>query len=389
MARRRLDLEALVDGVVWGYPLLATRRTLHRSVPVDADGLALRTRLSTAADRGVVAPNNDTLYGSGFYDLAEGDLTIEVPPLEPGRYWSVMLLDAYTSVSYVCRRLHGSDGVVARATLDPTVPPVRDGATTIPVATPSVWVLARVVVDGPHDVAAATDALRSIRVTGPGHGAAGADGPPSDPLALVAEALASDPPAPWDVPAPPGLAGLLDEGIAAGAGPEVLARVHERVLRLGHDRIADGWGTRLGGADFGSDVVARAATARFALAAHLPAENRSYVAGIDDGAVPRRLRFRPEDLPPVRGFWSLTMYGVDGQLVDNPIDRYSIGDRTPGVEREPDGSLVIDVGADPPARTTNWLPAPPGPCAVALRAYEGHPEVVGAAWFPPPLTPAP
>ncbi|HEU5152530.1 MAG TPA: DUF1254 domain-containing protein [Iamia sp.] len=381
------DLDALVDGVVWGYPLLAIRRTLRRSRPVGPDGLVLRTRLSTPADRSVVAPNNDTLYGSGFYDLRAGDVRIEVPPLDPDRYWSVMLLDAYTTVAYVCRRLHGSDGVHARVTLDPGTPPSDDGRTLIPIGTPTVWVLARVVVDGPDDVAAATDVLRSIRISGTGHPGAGAADEPADPLALLAAGLAEEPPPPWSPPAPPHLARLLAEGIDAGCGAAVMERVHERVGRLGHDRWANGWGTRRAGADHGDDVHARAATARFALAAHRPAENRSYIARIADGRDPRQLRFPPDGLPPVRGFWSLTMYGPDQQLVDNPIDRYSIGDRTPGLVWEPDGSLVIDIGAEPPARTANWLPAPIGPAAVALRAYEGAPAVVDAEWSPPPLVP--
>jgi hypothetical protein len=380
-----MDLERLVEGVIWGYPLLATRRTLLRTFPDGPDGMTLRTRLSTASDRGVVAPNNDTLYGSGFYDLGAGDLRIRVPPMDRDRYWSVMLLDAYTSVSYVCRRLHGSEGVDVRVTLDPTVPPASDGRTVMPIATRTVWVLSRVVVEGPDDVATATEALRSIRVTGPGHPDTGGRSGADDPLVLLADALARDPAPPWAPPAPPDLARDLDAAVAAGVSSEVMDQVHARVRRLGHDLRSGGWGTRSRGADFGDDVLARAATARFALAAHLPVENRSYIAALADGGRPRQLRFPADGLPPVRGFWSLTMYGPDQYLVANPLDRYSVGDRTPGLEWEPDGSLVIDIGAEPPARTTNWLPAPDGPCALALRAYEGEPEVVAATWFPPPL----
>ena len=39
------------------------------------------------------------------------------------------------------------------------------------------------------------------------------------------------------------------------------------------------------------------------------------------------------------GFWSLTMYGADFELVKNPIDRFSIGDRTKGLAFNADGSL--------------------------------------------------
>ena len=59
-------------------------------------------------------------------------------------------------------------------------------------------------------------------------------------------------------------------------------------------------------------------------------------------------------------------------LVENPIGRYSLGDRSPSLRYEPDGSLRLHLGAAPPrdaARHGNWLPAPAGPFYVALRLY--------------------
>jgi hypothetical protein len=51
----------------------------------------------------------------------------------------------------------------------------------------------------------------------------------------------------------------------------------------------------------------------------------------------------------------------DFYLVANPIDRYSIGDRTPGLRRDSDGSLTILIQHEQPADTSNWLPAPAAP----------------------------
>ena len=111
-----------------------------------------RDRLATAADRAVVAPNNDTLYASGWFDLAAGDVTVEAGAMAPpDRYWSAMLLDAYTHVAYVCRRLHGHAGARVRVTYDPATPPVTDrGADVLTLGTPTVWVLVRVLVDAPR-----------------------------------------------------------------------------------------------------------------------------------------------------------------------------------------------------------------------------------------------
>src|SRR3546814_15364962 len=68
--------------------------------------------------------------------------------------------------------------------------------------------------------------------------------------------------------------------------------------------------------------------------AHLDAQGRQL-----DGRNNYALCFRKQDLPPVDGFWSITLYYEKGFLAANPIDRYSIGDRTPGLAYGPDGSL--------------------------------------------------
>jgi hypothetical protein len=100
-----------------------------------------------------------------------------------------------------------------------------------------------------------------------------------------------------------------------------------------------------------------------------------------------QLALPPGGEPPVDGFWSLSLYGPDMFFVANEIDRYSIGDRTPGLRHEPDGGLQIVIGHDRPGDAANWLPAPAGPCVLALRAYEGRAPVTEATWFPPDLVP--
>jgi hypothetical protein len=379
---------------VWGYPLVTMHRTCAANGGVRR-GLVAMERLATAADRTVVAPNSDTLYASGWYDLRTGDVTVDVGAMDRGRYWSVMVLDAYTHVAYVCRRLHGSDGTHVRLTHDPGTRPHVDAASNvIPVWTSTVWVLARVVVDGPGDVPAARRALSSIQVAqrpdrasrGPGRAA-----PSSRDAAgffrSLADAVAVDPPAAWH-PAPPAgmdalLADLPDADVLAGAMTEGEARI---AAWMGADMRGNGWATRARGADFGDDVDYRAAFAKVSLAGHLPAENRSYMRAAD-GSTARTLRFPPGGEPPVDGFWSLTVYGRDLFLVENELGRYSIGDRTPGLRRDRDGSLAVTIGHERPDDTSNWLPAPAGPCFLALRAYEGHAAVVDARWFPPNLTP--
>ena len=94
---------------------------------------------------------------------------------------------------------------------------------------------------------------------------------------------------------------------------------------------------------------------------------------------------------PADAFWSLTMYQgePDGRffLVENPIRRYAIGDRTPGLIKGADGSLEVLIQRTKPdgPLAANWLPAPAGPMRLALRAYLPKPELRSRRWKVPPL----
>ena len=89
-----------------------------------------------------------------------------------------------------------------------------------------------------------------------------------------------------------------------------------------------------------------------------------------DGA--HRYELHLEQPPPVNAFWSLTMYDADKfYLVANPIERYSIGDRTPGLVYGDDGSLTLYLQHDRPAEehVANWLPTPLGTFRPIMRMY--------------------
>ena len=106
-----------------------------------------------------------------------------------------------------------------------------------------------------------------------------------------------------------------------------------------------------------------------------------------DGANRYELHFDRE--PPVGAFWSVTMYdNSDFFLVANPIERYSIGDRTPGVLRDADGGLTIVMQndePDEPERHANWLPSPAGGFRPILRMYEPHTAIFDGQYELPPI----
>ena len=106
------------------------------------------------------------------------------------------------------------------------------------------------------------------------------------------------------------------------------------------------------------------------------------------GANTYTLRLDPT--PPVHAFWSITMYSTpDFYLCANPIDRYSIGDRTPGLVYDDNGALTITIShaepADPKARA-NWLPAPDGDFRPGMRMYEPQQSVLDQSYVLPPIT---
>lgn len=106
-----------------------------------------------------------------------------------------------------------------------------------------------------------------------------------------------------------------------------------------------------------------------------------------NGAHRYELRF--ETLPPVDAFWSLTMYDTPGYfLVANPLGRYSIGDRTPGLHYAADGSLTLVMqreAPEDPDRRANWLPTPAGDFRPLMRLYQPREEVLDGSYRLPPI----
>jgi hypothetical protein len=146
---------------------------------------------------------------------------------------------------------------------------------------------------------------------------------------------------------------------------------------------------------YGVDYLQRASVWDGGPLANIPEESFYPVALLDGAGQPLNgstgryvLRFPDGGLPPARAFWSLTMYRLDDkQLAPNPIRRYSIGNRTRGLERGPDGSLTIAIQPDPPQgkEAANWLPAPRAPFYMVLRLYGPSQDALSGTWTPPPV----
>jgi len=100
------------------------------------------------------------------------------------------------------------------------------------------------------------------------------------------------------------------------------------------------------------------------------------------------ITFTADQIPPAKNFWSWTMYKLPQRwLVDNPINRYSIGSATPGLKEAPDGSITIYFQAKSPGKDkqSNWLPAPQGPFWLVLRTYGPGKSILDKTWKVPPV----
>jgi hypothetical protein len=101
------------------------------------------------------------------------------------------------------------------------------------------------------------------------------------------------------------------------------------------------------------------------------------------------LTFPPGKLPPVKAFWSITMYdGKTRFLVENTLSRYLINSvMLPELRKNSDGGITLYLQRKSPGREleSNWLPAPNGPMSVVMRLYFPKPEVLDGTWTPPPI----
>lgn len=350
--------------------------------------------------RQVVTPNNDTLYTNAWLDLSRGPVVLEAPD-SGGRYYVLGLLDFYTNpFGYVGTRTTG-DGAGRFLLHGPawrgTVPA---GMTAIACPTDAVWIIGRILVNGAGDLPAAHAFQDGFSLTtpdgAPAHHAFDVGMQPNefpgDPrryAEIVNRALQENPP-------PAGERALVDAfaRLALGAGIDVggLRETQLATLRAALDATLAEIGapqpSALGGGwfipvevheSFGDAYFERAQVARGYIGALGVKEAMYIMADCDGDGVPLdgrhryELRFPVGGLPQVGAFWSITMYDKrDFFLVANPLERYSLGDRTPGLQYEADGSLRLLFSAQPPADAAdqaNWLPAPDGPFYLSLRLY--------------------
>ncbi len=434
-------VKAAAGMYVYGFPLVYNLREIAGfagegpsnfpiSAPWNEFGYA---RKLIGPETEFVSPNNDTLYVLGALDLRAGPLVLHVPDTAD-RYYVLQFVDAWTNnFAYIGRRATGTSErqFLLTAPDDPTEAP--EGMELVRAPTGIAMIVGRVQVNGAADapsVHAIQDQFTLTPLNGDGAPPAGVAQPDSRvPEELrwwetLRVELAAFPPPPSDSP----LLALAETfGLSASESPYVdpdpeLAEVLIAGAKAGQETIealakggappASGWTSAMHYFDYNDDYfgvgtidapewriadrsrayATRAAAARAGLWGNHGYEANYEIVYVDaDGEQlngTHRYELRLDPMPPVDAFWSLTMYNVPKfLLVPNPIDRYSIGDRTPGLQFAADGSLTIYLQQESPGpdKESNWLPAPEGEYRPVMRMYQPKSEVLTGGYALPAI----
>ena len=421
------------EAYLYGYPLVMMETTRVQSAKYigPENQLRLVRQFPNAQFKDVVRPNVDTLYTTAFISMKEGPWAFEMPANNK-RYELMPFMDAWTNVfASPGTRTSGNQGgtyLLAGPEWNGQVP---KGMTLLKSPTDMVWLIGRTQTNGTADFATVHELQNRLRLSKwpqpPDSLSASTDSkrdaqpswqvstePSLTPVAQMKalntteffnrlmKLMVSNPPSPEDAPLLARLAQLeIKPGQAVHlSGSNALSFslgrwiANQRVMKALNTKAQDGsWSyPPLNLGRYGTDYNTRAAVAMVGLGANLP-EDAMYPNTVLDhqgqalnGKHRYRLHFAANALPPVKAFWSITAYGADEFLIDNPLQRFAIGDRDPLVFNA-DGSLDLWVQATPPSQkeaAANWLPVQMGaPFLLNARLYWPEDKALNGQWKMP------
>jgi hypothetical protein len=424
------------DAYIYGYPLVTmemTRRILTNVAAPEATkapmGQLIKMRqYPDASFKDVTAPNADTLYTTSFLDVGKEPWVFSIPDMKD-RYFLMPMLDGWTDVFQVPGKRTTGTGAQIYAITGPgwkgTLPA---GVKEYKSPTNMVWLLGRIYCTGtPEDYAAVhklQDECKLVPLSAYGKPYTPPPGK-VDPsvdmktavrdqvnrmdaveyFTLLSELMKTNPPSEADAPQ---LARFARIGLVPGQSfdaSKLKADFKQRVPEIGFDRIMlqfkindaiknqNGWAFTTKTGIYGTNYLMRGLITAIGLGANRPqdavyptskadADGRKY-----NGANKYVMRFPKGHLPPVEGFWSVTMYDEKFFFVNNPINRYSVSPRQ-DLQSNPDGSTDLYIQHESPGKDkeSNWLPAPSGDFILMLRMYwpsETDPGILDGSWTIP------
>ena len=443
-AKEKEALDTGMEAYVYAYPLVTmeyTRRALTNTAAPEGTkapmGQFVRMReYPNASFKDVTAPNADTLYTTAWFDVSKEPWVISVPDMK-GRYYLLPMLDGWTTVFDVPGKRTTGTGAQTYAITGPgwsgTLPA---GVKEYKSPTGMVWLLGRIYCTGtPEDykaVHALQDKINAVPLSAygkpykpePGNVDSSWDSKKSvrdqvndldanSFFKLFAELLKTNPPTAEDAPMVAKLAKIgivpgqdfdsskFDPAVAKGLADapkpaqEKIMGWFKEAVKADDATFSDGWFFSTKTGIYGTNYIQRALITAIGLGANRPQDAVYPTSEADadgkpyNGANKYIMHFNKGEMPPVDGFWSLTMYNGEYFFVENPLNRYTVSSRSK-FKTNADGSVDVYIQNESPGKDkeANWLPAPKDKFILMLRLYwpkEKPPSIIDGTWKIPPV----
>jgi hypothetical protein len=417
------------EAYIYGFPVVDDYRIQHAYF-IDTKNPEYKApwnqivnipRVYTPADTAIQTPNSDTPYSFVGMDLRAEPVVLTVPPIEKDRYFSVQLIDAYTfNFDYIGSRTTGPNW---KGETPAGVKKVMHSETEF------VFAVYRTQLFKPDDIDNVKKIQSGYKVE-PLSAFLGQPAPAAAPAVDFIKPLTPDEErksleffnilnfvlqfCPTDPSETELMARFAKIGIGGGKtfdastlSPEMktameqgvadawaeFANFQKQKIDTGEVTTGDIFGTREA---LKNNYLYRMAGAVIGIGGNSKQEAMYPVYFVDaageklDGANRYTVRLAPGQLPPVNAFWSLTMYELpQSLLVANPIDRYLLNSpMLPQFVKDADGGITFYVQNESPGKDKepNWLPAPKGPFAAAMRLYWPKEAALDGTWKHPPMT---
>jgi len=426
---------------LWGWPLVYVynQRTALTKVPeavllngalplAPMNQVVMLTGYIDPAERYIGDPNQDVVYGLGYLSLEAEPVVVQVPDFGD-RFWTLPVYDARTDQISELGLQYGTKpgfymivGPNWKGATPPGIAGVVRSSTDFGIAMPRIFMN-----DTPEDHAAIQPVLSQIlyyplsqfdgkmktkdwgklpvvHKKGKPAKYSSTQPPWVDPATFFDElptVMKQIPPMPGEEALYRQIGSVLD---AAAKDPEVMKTLREAAFAADPELIApmmqwryngqpagNGWTSPANNGAFGTDYYHRTGAVKADPYDNKRNETMYFYTDNDSqlrqlvGTASYTVTFAKGELPPVKGFWSLTMYDPEHFFAANPLGRYALGTKNKSLKYNSDGSLTIYLGTKSPgkAKETNWLPAPSGNFSLWIRAYWPDQAILDGTWKPP------
>lgn len=422
---------------VWGWPLvnMGNRSTAFSNLPAPGliggilpaafNGVTMLTGYVNPDQRAVACPNQDVAYGFGASQLEMEPIVMQVPDFGD-RFWVYALYDQRTDEFSEIGKAYGTKPGFYLV-VGPDWKGKAPAGITAVLRSPTAMVLTvpRVFLDDTaEDKAAIQPLINQINFyplskfngkmqivdwsKAPIYPSASSSGSgetkwvePETFFDLLPAVLKNVPPLPGEEALYKWIGSVLD---AAAKDPVIKQTLRETAIATEHELMesflrwqnvgrdaGNGWNSPVNNAKWGTDYLNRVATAKSNILDNKPEETKYLYRDYDSqgqqlhGENLYTITFPKGQLPPVKGFWSLTLYNAEHFFNKNPLNRYSLGTKNKTLKYNADGSLTLYASAKSPGKDkeTNWVPAPDGTFSLYIRAYWSEQAILNGTWMPP------